>query len=535
MSFAALQREHEELKSAYERVNSELESQRAEQERLKLVIKNLQYRLFGKSSERRSGDDPRQGSLFELGERKHLKQERSVSAHTRQMRERFPEDEEAPEGTFPEHLPRIEEVIDEKPQGVAEQDLEQLPDKITERLGATPEQHFVKRIVRKVYKQKQSGKITTAPAPGHVLDRRCKVDATFLILMAVKKYLWHQPIYRQQQQLKLEGIRLSRDSMVRWMIELGNLFRPIAEAQAELIRQAPIVHCDETPFVVGKRKKGQKKRYQDGYLWPILSPNIGVAFLYRPTRRWCEVIEVLKDFRGVLVTDAYDGYEDFVDKTKILWQLCWMHIRRNFIEAESSNPELAKEALEFIRELYRIEEEIRWESIEKRTELRLRKSKSILEEFKVWLEEHSASPAVLTDPPMAKAISYVLKRWEAACLFVYDGEIPIDNGADERALKQVKLGAKNWLHCASEEGAEISAVFYTLIGSALMQGIHPYYYFIDLCKRLDDPALCAEDLVPVRWKERYYEEAVPEEFRNLIRTGSPFVGDPNRAVKNAAA
>ncbi len=485
----APQGEYEELKAAFARVSSELQSAKAEQERLKLIIKKLQHRLFGKSSERRRETSTGQGWLFDLSPVEQAEPKAvSIQAHTRRCRPELVADEEAPEGTFPAHLPRKEEFIDEKPEGVADEDLELMSSKVTERLDSAPEQHQVIRIVRRVYKQKSTGKIFTPAAPEHVLDRRCKVTAGFIVLMAVKKFLWHLPIYRQQQQLKLQGINLSRESMVVWTLEFGALLGPIAQALAEAIREEPIVHCDDTPITVGKGNKRGEKKYEDGYLWPILAKDIGVAFIYRPSRAWREVYTVLKEFGGTLVSDAHEAYENFVAERNIGWQLCWMHIRRNFFEAQSSNPELAKKALEYIGQLYQVERDARGDPAEKRLLKRLNQSKPILDEFHAWLKQQSASPAVLTDPLMSKACSYVLKRWEAACLFVYDGELPLDNGADERALRPVKLGAKNWLHCASEGGAEVAAVFYTLIASALMHGIHPYYYLLDLTTHLVEPA-----------------------------------------------
>ena len=91
--------------------------------------------------------------------------------------------------------------------------------------------------------------------------------------------------------------------------------------------------------------------------------------------------------------------------------------------------------------------------------------------------------------------------------FVYDGAIPIDNGAVERAIRPVKLGAKNWLFAASEVGAEVVGVFYTLINSALMNGIHPYYYLMDLTKRID--LLCSyfADTVSVELPENLKKQA----------------------------
>lgn len=57
-----------------------------------------------------------------------------------------------------------------------------------------------------------------------------------------------------------------------------------------------------------------------------------------------------------------------------------------------------------------------------------------------------------------------------------------------------------------------------------MNGIHPYYYLLDLTKRICDPKLRAEDLTPANWKNRFYDEAVPIHLRDVIKLGEPSVG-----------
>lgn len=516
-----LAKENKTLKETVVRLQSE-------EEHLKFVIKKLQHQLFGRSSEKRKIDNSAcQPSLFDIPATSEEGNTETVTIkeHTREVKKKFEEEAEAPEGTFPDYLPRDEEVIDEKPDGAAESDLELLKTIVTERLSSTPEQHRVKRIVRNVYKVKSTGKIFCPPAPDHVLDRRCKVTEEFLILMIIKKFLWHLPLYRQQHDLRLQGVKISRESLTRWTMQLAAVLEPVAKAIAGKIRGAPVVHVDETPMMVGKNAKGGKKKYSVGQLWPILAADVGVAFMYTSTRSWNEVYDILKDFSGALVSDAYGGYEDFVKKTNIHWQLCWMHIRRNFVEAEDSNEQLAGEALDFIGELYQIERDIKKLCAEKKGVERLSRSKKVLDKFHVWLTKQSTSPVVITDKAMSKAVSFVLKRWEAACLFVYDGAVPIDNGPAERAIRPEQLGAKNWLHCSSELGAETIAIFYTLIASALMNGIHPYYYLLDLTKRLDDKNLKADDLIPSAWKASFFEEAVPEHLRKIITVGGPFVGN----------
>ena len=527
MTKEELKKENKRLKEQATSMSEKLESALGTVAHQNLLITKLKLMLFGKRSEKRE-PMPDHPWLFPEPEKKPATEDESVdiAAHTRKTKKRFAEEKEAPEGTFPEHFPRREQVIDEKPEGVADEDLELVSEKVTERLEVVPEQYYVLRIVRKVYKNKTTGKFHTPEAPDHVLGRRCKVSEMCIVMFIIKKFLWHLPLYRQQQQLRLQGIKISRDSLTKWVIELGCLFSPIANAIAQNIRGSPVVHIDETPISVGKEDNAGIKKIDRGYFWPILSAGIGVSFIYRASRSWGEVQTILKDFRGVLVSDAYEAYEVFVADKSMRWQLCWMHIRRNFIEAEASNPTLAKEALQFIQMLYKIESELRNESDENRGAERMKRSKPILDSFHTWLVEMSGRVEVITDDALSKAVSYVLTRWEAASLFVSDGAIPIDNGRAERAIRPTKLGLKNWLHCASEEGAETAAVFYTLLGSALMHGIDPYCYLLDLTKRITDPTLRAEDLTPANWKSRFYEEAVPTHLRDVIRPGEPFVGGP---------
>lgn len=525
MSNVALKVENTELKQRNEELASELNSALDRESHLKLIIEKYKHMLFGKKSEKYAACSEQQ-SLFAVPPQEEAKDEViEIAAHARKTKANFVKDNEAPEGTFPDHLPRREEVIDEKPEGVLDADLELVTEKVTERLGMSPEEYYVIRIVRKVYKIKSTGEFHTPELPEHVLGRRCKVSEMCIVMFIMKKFLWHLPLYRQQQQLRLQGIKISRESLTKCVIELGSLLAPIAEAISVSIRGSPIVHIDETPIRVGKKEDG-KKKFGTGFFWPILADGVGVSFIYRASRCWSEVNTILKTFSGVLVSDAYGAYEEYVAKMHRKWQLCWMHIRRNFIDAERSHSVLAKEALAYIRELYKIESSLRDESKEKRGIERVRQSQPVLDEFRKWLVKASCRPEVITDERLSQAVSYVLPRWEAACLFVSDGAIPIDNGADERAIRPTKLGLKNWLHCASEEGAETAAVFYTLIGSALMHGIHPYYYLLDLTKRLDDPGLKAIDLTPANWKGRFYEEAVPVHLRDVVKPGEPAVGGP---------
>lgn len=481
----------------------------------------LKRQMFGKKSERSVPEiAAEQGRLFEVKSSALAERSTEIRAHTRKKRPALSQGEdEAEEGTFPEHLRREDIPIQYKPEGYGDDELEVLGEKVTERLAEKPGEQYVKRYVRTTYKVKASGDLLCAPAPEHLFGR-CKVDEGFVVLMAVRKFMWHLPLYRQHQMLKLEGVELSRESFANWMIKLSELFSPIAQAIRNELWKQEYLHVDNSPGIVGRGNKKWGKSFDQGYFWPLFNPNIGVYFEFSRDKSYRSFETIISGYKGKLVSDAEEIFEKYVTAHELCWQLCWMHIRRNFFDAEKSTPALAEEALQYIRALYRVEREIKEKRIsvpEKVSKYRVKNSAPVLEQFRAWLRKTSATPEAITDELLSKAINYVLSRWEAAVLYISEGALPMDNGADEREIRPLKLGFKNYLFCASEVGAKAAAIFYTLIHSAKLHGIHPYYYLLDLCKRINQAGLSTADLLPHTWKTKFFNEAVPEHARYVLQ------------------
>ena len=68
----------------------------------------------------------------------------------------------------------------------------------------------------------------------------------------------------------------------------------------------------------------------------------------------------------------------------------------------------------------------------------------------------------------------------------------MDNNAAENAIRPFVLGRKNWLFAGTPEGAEASALIYSLIETAKANGLEPYAYLryiftkLPLSKTLED-------------------------------------------------
>ena len=102
--------------------------------------------------------------------------------------------------------------------------------------------------------------------------------------------------------------------------------------------------------------------------------------------------------------------------------------------------------------------------------------------------------------PVAKAMDYMLKRWEGFARFLHDGRVCLSNNAAERALRGVALGRKAWLFAGSERGGDRAAFMYTLIVTAKLNDIDPQAWLADVLRRIaDTPRSKVPDLLPWNW------------------------------------
>ena len=465
-----------------------------ELEYLKEQLRLTRAKIFGKSSEKHSPAPSAQVLLFPkpaltepAPEPKTEKIEYTRTKHTRV-------EGKLPEGTrFPEHLPREDEIVEE---GEGEVVFE----KISERLAAKPSAFFVKRIIRRV--RRTDGSLSCPAVPPAVIERTT-VDVSFLVYLLIAKYMWHLPLYRQEQMLKAQGITISRDTLIRYVISAAGLLKPIYVALGVELFSGDHLFGDETPALVGKGSR-DNKRYSESWFWTFLGES-GCAFYYAPTRAFKEVEPLMKSFSGDLQCDGYRVYEMLSRKyPEITLVGCWAHARRKFVDAEKGgNAPESTEALRYIRALYKVEARIRDSELGLPETLRLRQrfSKKILKLFERWLKNKASDPAMLPKSLFGNAVSYALKRWEALNRYTDDPKLSIDSNAVERQIRSFALGKKNWLLCASEVGAEASAIIYSLIASCKLADVDPSEYLTDVLERISDhPDSKVTELIPVNWK-----------------------------------
>jgi transposase len=479
----------------------------------------FKQQLFGAKSERRLPPDPSQLVLGEgLVERTEPSDAGTpVRAHVRRPRPK--KDEDADPGLrFDDTVP-VQRIVVSDPAlaGLVEGvDYTVVSEKRSYRLAQQPASYTVLEIVRPVVKLAETGALRTPPAPASVLPGSY-ADVSLLAGMLVDKFRYHLPLYRQHQRLAAAGITVSRAALTAWVHRTGELLEPLYEAQLASILRGKVVAMDETPIRAGRRK-GPPGKMKTGYFWPVYGDRDEVAFPFAPTRAHSQVEAILGEFRGTLVSDGYEAYARFREKSQeVVHALCWAHARRKFVKAEAVEPARVERALSRIRALYEVEREIAERNLvgEAKLATRARHSQPLVADFFAWLEQELIHHALLPTNPFTQAAHYALERKAGLEVFLTDPDVPLDTNHLERALRPIPMGRKNWMFCWTELGAERVGQIQSLISTCVLHGLDPYTYLVDVLQRIDThPFAQVEQLTPRLWKQHF--AAAP--LRSLLDT-----------------
>lgn len=68
-----------------------------------------------------------------------------------------------------------------------------------------------------------------------------------------------------------------------------------------------------------------------------------------------------------------------------------------------------------------------------------------MEEYFAWIKDVFRQGLVLPKRETAKGLAYSINQEEHPKVFLTDGEVPIDDSASERALRNFTIGRKNWM------------------------------------------------------------------------------------------
>ncbi|HEX7477320.1 MAG TPA: IS66 family transposase [Polyangiales bacterium] len=488
-------------------LRTHLKQRDAELARLTEQVAQFQRMLFGKRSEKLPSIDSEVRRAVQADEltvegAPMPREEPALGHQRRRVARKKSEPKRASKRALRKGLPvvheRVEIAATQLPEGYALEDFRELSDGETiERIEHVREHLVVVQYALQTLASKDGEHIVKALAPASVIEGGHYGPGVYAHVIT-SKCDDSLPLYRIERAMQRDGCSIARSTLCSFFHRGAELLLPIYEGILKAAKHDLYLHADETRLPVQSKGKCLQ-----GWIWGLMSKR-AIAYTFDATRKGAVAKALLQDTKGFLVIDGYAGYngvtvdDDESSRTRVG---CWAHARRKFFEALRTAP-AAKEALELIVELYRIEShaaELDILGSEAHLALRDLDSRAVLTRLEAWLDNHSGQ-----HPPksaMGTAVGYAIKQRAALRVFLSDPKLPLDNNYAERGLRIFALGRKNFLFAGHVEGAQNLAVLQSVVSTCRLHGVNPYEYIKDLLLRMQThPAVRVDELMPWCWK-----------------------------------
>lgn len=344
--------------------------------------------------------------------------------------------------------------------------------------------------------------VVTAPGAPHALRGSLYGDA-FLVKVLVDKFADNLPLNRQCRRFLRKKVRVSSSTLSRLVLAASELLRHVVQAMHRELIGSAWLQGDATglPILLGDR--GATHR---GHLW-VYTNGESAVFDVSMTKHGAFPQAFLEGFKGVFLADGTSEY-NAAEKQLEGRGGCWSHARRGLFDARADDA-AAYEGIEFIRQLFALERELKLLTDEERQARRESEAIPILNALRVWLDTQRARDDVKMRKrsPYVRALNYVHNQWERLILFSRRGDIEVHNNRSELLLRNPVIGRKNWLFAGSPDGAVANALMASVMASCMLQGIDPSEYLEDVLPRL--PGMTPSEVAaetPARWAARQREQ-----------------------------
>lgn len=403
----------------------------------------------------------------------------------------------------------------------------QLPDEIYKRVCVQPAVYTVEEHHVAVYAGKDNQTIIKADRPKDLLRNSLLTPSLAASIMNAK-YVNGLPLYRISQEFLRNDIHISRQVMANWMIQCADRYLGILydRLHKEMYR-FHVLQADKTPVMVTKDGRPANSK---SYMWiyrtgKSYTDTPVILYEYQCTRKSDHPEEFLKDFKGIVVCDGYSAYRKLDRKNpEIIFAGCWSHARRRFAEALKALPKTAQknaketvayEAVSRIAAIYHLDNQMEGQPAKVRKMYRQANIRPLVEAFFAWAKEIQ-SKNQLSRGKTLDGINYCINQEASLKAFLEDGDIPMDNNATESALRSFCLHKHTWKLIDSLDGANASAIIYSITETAKANNLNPFRYLEYVLTVLKDHQDdrdygFIDDILP--WSEK-----LPEICRNKAKT-----------------
>jgi hypothetical protein len=239
------------------------------------------------------------------------------------------------------------------------------------------------------------------------------------------------PLYRLENHFERQGFRISRSTQSIWCGDVADLVEPVYRRMIKRVLQSHLIATDDTHMPMQAKDKAIR-----AYMWVYIGDEDHPYNIYDFSlgRNREGPINFLGDYNQVLLADGYAGYNGVVTGNALTRAGCWLHLKRKFVEAERTAPEIALAVVESVRALYAIEHASRALTPSERLQMRQEKSAPLVAALRDRLDRWKLE--LIPKHPMADAVNYALNQWQAMTIFLADASVPLDNNLSEREMKR---------------------------------------------------------------------------------------------------
>ena len=341
------------------------------------------------------------------------------------------------------------------------------------------------------------GEVFTAPAPEGV--GADKYDASAAAMVALLKYGCGLPFNRIEKLQRNLGIPLPAPT--QWGL-VENAATLVAPAHRELVRQAAqgeVLHNDDTTAKIldlgTSRQAVFEQQSEPGdpqrtgvYTSGIVSSTEGhqIALFFTGTKHAGENLAAVLEQRAAELPPPIQMCDALSHNTAgefdTIVANCIAHARRQFVEVAPRFPEPCRYVLETLREVYRNDALARAAQMSPAERLAYHQEHSgpPMRGLQWWLYEQIEQRQIEPNSTLGGAVKYMRKHWNKLTLFLQVPGAPLDNNVCERILKKAILHRKNALFFKTQNGANVSDLFMSLIHTAELAKVDPFDYLTQL-------------------------------------------------------
>ena len=496
------------LQATVDAANKREEALTQERDNLKEEVDLLRKKLFGSSSEKRSMEIPGQLNLFNEAE---LEQDPTI-VEPESLESLLPEKETKKRKsriTNAERfkgIPVVKKYLDlpdeEKICPVCNAPLVKIGEEFVRReLSFVPAKLKVIEIYSLNYicPECNNDDVTVIKKgkDGHAHMLHGMAAADTIAWVMYQKFCNSLPYTRQEKDWAQYGVAITRATMANWVIRNTlDYFTPMYNYFHRQLLKREFAMADETPLQV-LHEPGRRAQTKS-YMWLFRSGEDGglpiILYKYSETRAGNNAVEFLAGFKGYLMCDGYSGYNKVPDAKRTA---CWAHIRRYLTDAIPKGKQLdytqpSVQGMMYINQLFHLEDVIKAKhsSFDAIKKARLEKEKPIVEGFLSWLDKQNP----VRGSRMDKAVTYIQNRRSYLMTYLEDGRCSFSNNLSENAIRPFTVGRKNWLFCDTPNGAQASAIVYTMVEMAKANGVNVYHYLTYLLEKLPNDRMSDEEL-----------------------------------------